>query len=100
MKVFNGISCFFFLMLAQSAYSQVESVIMGGENDYAQIENDGTLEFKGEATVWEDYQIHPTNKLGQNNTPDWVVFQGGVYGLSFGDSQMDQVFFEMQLPHS
>lgn len=79
--------------------------VTGG--NYLEIESDGTIEFHGNATVWDDLRV-PANllgRLGVSTDPTWVKVTDngagsvGVYALAFADGQSDEVFFAVQMPH-
>jgi len=55
-----------------------------GAGNYSEFEADGTLEFVGTATVWNDiYFPTTTGKLGGANQPTWTAFQGNTYEYTF-----------------
>jgi len=80
---------------------------IGGASNYSEFESDGTLEFIGDATVWEDLRvpISAIKRLGFSD-PGWVQFKTdgagsvGVYALAFDPSTDEEVYFSCQLPHS
>lgn len=80
-------------------FSQVE---MGGASDYSKVEADGTLEFNGAATVWNDFVVSPDVKSSQSNGPTWQDFiVSTLKALAFsGGTQMGEVFFDVQMPHT
>lgn len=77
----------------------------GGVTNYTKMEADGTLEFNGAATVWDDY-VTPLTKAtfgGAANDPtltklyDDGAGSGGVWALKFNDG--DEVLVTVQMPH-
>lgn len=81
-----------------SLYAQIE---MGSTTDYTEIEADGTIEFHGDATVWNDYVV-PFSAVKTKNTkiPSWESFMGEIYQYAFDGSGTDQeVGFAIQMPH-
>lgn len=80
--------------------AQVE---IGGVTNYTEIEDDGTIEFHGEATVWNDYVVpFVSAKTNTVKPPAWEVFVGGGYQYAFQDvsqSNEQEVGFVIQMPH-
>jgi len=73
---------------------------IGGETDYTEFETDGTIEFHGAATVWDDVRVAASNltKAG-NNDPEYTQYKTngagslGVYTWSFVHTADKEVFF-------
>jgi len=82
-------------------YAQIE---MGSSTDYSEIEQDGTLEFHGEATVWNDYVV-PFSSVKTKSTkpPIWESFMGDIFQYAFKNendqTKEHEVGFVIQLPH-
>lgn len=58
---------------------------VGTETDYSEFETDGTLEFIGDATVWNDiYFPMSSGRIGGANQPTWAAFQGNTMEYTFG----------------
>lgn len=79
---------------------------VGGGN-YIEVEADGTLEFKGNATVWDDIRVPVTStKLGGSRDPGFTVFKTngagsqGVFIYWFDASIEEEIYFTVQMPHS
>ena len=81
----------------------------GGETNYAEFEEDGTLEFNGAATVWEDLRVEPSVRGGvrQPAFEKWFDDSGdssiGVFLYSFTDeveANQKEIHFTMQMPHA
>jgi len=78
----------------------------GAPTNYLDIEPDGTIEFNGNATVWDDYVTPITRATfgGAANDPtltklaDDGAGSTGVWALVFGDG--DEVLVTIQMPHS
>lgn len=78
---------------------------LGGDANYSQFEADGTLEFNGDATVWDDYVVPMSRALfgGAANDPtltkiaDNGASSAGVWAFVFGDG--DEVLVTVQMPH-
>jgi hypothetical protein len=77
--------------------------------NYVEVESDGTLEFHGGATVWDDLRVEPTIKSTGSNDPtftQWFTNGAGSIGLflfNFTDvatANEKEVYFSVQLPHS
>jgi len=77
----------------------------GGTTDFSEFEADGTLEFNGAATVFDDIRVPITairiTGPGGTTPPDEVLYKGGVV-LAFGGAGTDdeKAFFNVQIPHS
>ena len=72
----------------------------GGVTDYSKIEADGTLEFNGAATVWEDQQIDiGAVRLPASESADIVEYLSGL-AIKFTNAQTNRVSFNMQIPHA
>ncbi len=72
----------------------------GGVANYIKIEADGTLEFNGDATVFDDLQVPiSTIRLGGASPADEVAYKDGIV-LSFDNAVDEFIYFTAQLPHS
>ena len=76
-----------------------------GATNYLAVEADGTLEFNGTATVWDDLRVSlDRGKTAGVNVPAFekVIDNGaasaGVYAYNFDDG--DEIWFSVQMPHS
>lgn len=67
-------------------------------NNYSDFESDGTLEFLGDATVWDDLRFPFTqSKLGSNDKPD---FDYTNIGLLFPQNDAsEKIYILAQLEH-
>lgn len=73
--------------------------------NYSEFEDDGTLVFHGEATVWDDLRV-PLERAKDRGAkvPSFEQFKDngaestGVYAYNFGDD--DELFLSVQMPHS
>lgn len=76
-----------------------------GTTNYLKIEADGTLEFNGNATVFDDLRTPLTairiTGPGGTTPPDEVLYKGSVV-LAFGGAGTDdeKAFFVVQIPHT
>ena len=71
-----------------------------GTANYLKIEADGTLEFNGNATVFDDLQVPiSTIRLGGASPADEVAYKDGIV-LSFDNAVDEFIYFTAQLPHS
>ena len=72
--------------------------------NYSEFETDGTLEFHGNATVWDDLRIVPgAFQFAGNADPTLQTWQPGGAGTEFKVykfKENDEVFFTCQIPHS
>ncbi len=85
------------LLFSTLIFSQVE---LGGDTHYSKIEADGTLEFVGDAKVWNDFVVSPDLKPNQSKGPTWTTFLGSLKALAFdGGSSEGELFFDVQMPH-
>ena len=72
--------------------------------NYLKVEVDGTIEFQGNATVWEDLRVPAQNtKLNPSKSePAFESLIGGLLAYKFDASNADDesVHFIAQMPHS
>ena len=71
---------------------------IGGALNYTKIEADGTVEFNGEATVWEDLRV--TLDKGSNSATIDYVFGSGPQIWFFKENASDYMSFVVQMPHA
>lgn len=78
---------------------------VGGASDYTEIEADGTIEFHGNATVWDDANVGGVslggpvaNRPGTETLDDEGGTDTGIYVLGFGIG--DIVSGAIEIPHS
>lgn len=100
------------VILACSSYFLWAQVEIGdGTTNYTEFELDGTMEFNGDATVFEDLRVALTaGKTGLANPPTFSQFRDdgsgspGVYAYAFADeanaSKEQQLMFTVQMPHA
>ena len=84
--------------------SSAGNVWIGGDTNYSKFEADGTLEFIGTATVWEDVRIIPGSfdKPGISD-PSYVAYDvngGGTSTYLTEWALNDIASFTLQMPHS
>ena len=85
--------------VGQAASGTSGESIFGVGANYTKIENDGTVVFNGDATVWEDAQVVlGTVKFAGASDPTWTAYKGGLV-LSFHKAQDNIVYFTIQLSH-
>lgn len=86
-----------------TSWVQTDVVSQFGDADgsnYSEFEADGTLEFNGNATVWDDLQIVMGQlKLPGVSDPSWTAYKG-CYVLTFSKTADNIATFTAQLPHS
>lgn len=85
-----------------STGSQKIGDITGG--NYSEFEDDGTLKFEGDATVWDDIRVTPGgfDRAGSAD-PALVSYQPGGSGIAtflYEWQVNDIAYFTVQLPHS
>ncbi len=71
--------------------------------NYAEFETDGTLEFNGTATIWDDLRT-PVNtvKVPGSKAPTWTSYSAGLLlGFSYQSvgGNEEEVYFTVQIPH-
>jgi len=57
---------------------------IGGASDYLAVEADGTIEFNGEATVWDDLRIIPGNSTDRGHRTRRLSIHPGRFGYGHG----------------
>lgn len=89
--------------------SSGEYMYVGDYNNgnYLAIASDGTLSLVGDATAWEDLRVPVTStKLGGSKDPDFakVLDDGsgsqGVFAYLFSNTTEEEIYFDVQIPHS
>lgn len=104
---FIGIVCVLFLAVNFSDnFIRIDGTPVAHMGDpantanYLKVEGDGTIEFDGDATVWDDLQVNIASiRFAGSNDPTWVAYKGGLV-LSFHPTQDNIIYFAAQLPHS
>ncbi|MEE9548672.1 MAG: hypothetical protein V3V68_04890 [Nitrosomonadaceae bacterium] len=83
------------------------SLIIGDNTDNTEFEADGTMVMNGAATVWDDIRVPALAvRLGVIRPPTFAQMADdgagstGVFALMFADNAEEQVFFNVQIPHS
>ena len=79
------------------AYSSTNTVQIGGSANYSKIETDGTLEFVGDATVWNEFVIPASSTMQGTNPPVWAAFQTGIFAWHFLCAG-GELSFSVQMP--
>lgn len=70
-----------------------------GGGDYSEFEADGTLQFVGDAIVWDDLRVPlSTARTAGANVPTFETFRGSTRAFNFDDG--DEIFLIVQMPHS
>jgi predicted secreted Zn-dependent protease len=86
------------VLMSFAIFGQVE---MGSSTNYTKIEGDGTVEFNGDATVWDDYVVpFASAKLKGTKEPKWEPFIGAINQYNFEEGAEQEVGMSIQLPHS
>lgn len=72
--------------------------VAGGS--YVELNSSGII-LHGGAREWQDLRVTPTAvRVGQHRVPDFADLRGSVRTYCFdGDSKLQQVYFEIALPH-
>ncbi len=68
--------------------------------NYSKIEADGSLEFNGSSTVWEDVRVALITRGSGGTNPTYSQMQGTLYAYKFSGVNINNVYFEIQMPHS
>jgi hypothetical protein len=75
----------------------------GGTTDYLQVESDGTIEFNGAATVWDDFvvpvQVASRSTVPGTTAPNELAYRSGLV-YEFPDAVDRTCYFVIQLPHT
>lgn len=89
-----------FLDLFADGAVRIGNSSAGAPTNYSKIEPDGTLEFNGDATIWDDLQV-PVSliRLPAANPPSVAAYKGGQV-LSFSSASDNYIYFNAQLPHT
>ena len=67
---------------------EASSLHIGGSSNYLEVEADGTLEFHGDATVWDDVRVSlHTARLPASNYPEWKIIVEETGRSFFVDQQ-------------
>jgi len=66
--------------------------------NYSELEDDGTLELHGDATVWEDQQVS-IGAVGKGASFPADTLYKGSQVLAFNKAQLNQIYFTAQLSH-
>lgn len=77
-------------------------VLIGGPDDYLQIDADGTLMLHGNATAWDDLRLAGSSARLGSTAPTLDLFgpSGSLRTLRFNAGQHDEIHFEIQMPHN
>jgi hypothetical protein len=92
----------FLLSIVSLAGLKTDSAYVGGSSNYTVIEKDGTVQYVGNATVWEDANIGAMS-LGTGATaPDPVALGAGAINVLVfdGNATTEQVFSAIEIPHA
>ena len=81
--------------------SQVASLEVGDGTNQMSVESDGTVEFQGTATTFEDLRVPVLSTVkSTSNPPDDIQILGNLVTFGFDKGKTEEVFFVAQLPHS
>lgn len=76
----------------------------GGGTDYVEVEADGTLEFNGTATAWEDLRVPVSAvRVPGAKAPTWTAYSASqLLGFSYQAvaGNEEEIYFVAQVPHS
>lgn len=68
--------------------------------NYSGFEDDGTLVFNGNATVYNDIIMPASNLRPGASPPTFSVFKGGIYGLAFSPTILEEVHGAAEMQHN
>lgn len=106
MKTIISITLF---MLGFAALSIAQVEIGDGSANFTEFEVDGTMEFHGDAIVYDDLVVSFSTGKTSTNPPTFTQFMDngsgstGVFAYLFDDEAANneqQVFFTIQMPHA
>ena len=99
-----------FILLGGIINPLFAQVTVGDETNYSEFESDGTLEFHGDATVWNDYVVPLASAISGKNVPPFIKFMDdgsgsdGVFAFAFEDQSNpgneQSLSFTIQMPHN
>jgi hypothetical protein len=97
----KNIFLLFFLCLFLIGASPQGYLRVGSNTNYTDFDENGTLQFAGDGTVWDDIRVPAStaSRLG-NSDPDYEVFKNGVYAYAFADNVDQELMFSVQVPHN
>jgi hypothetical protein len=86
-------------------FQQTPFTALGDGTNRAVFENDGTLKFEGNATVWDDLMTPGLAMRTNATAPDLITFAPAttnliVYGFNGTGTTVEQTYFSLQFPHS
>lgn len=86
------------------SYDLTSDVKIGTSSNYTQFSSDGSMQFVGNATNWDDIRIIPNVfDVPGGTDPDIISYQPGGSGATlkvYAFAKGDEGFFTVQLPHS
>ena len=108
MKKFTGLFVLIGLLGMGNLIRAQEIQIGTPGTNYSKIEADGTLEFDGDATVWDDLMVFPdATSKGSSNPPTMTSYRKNGAGTSqgtfiwmFAAGTEQELYFTVQIPHS
>ena len=77
---------------------------IGGPANFTKVEADGTVQFNGDAIVWDDLRVTVNQvKVPAAKYPAWTAYSAGLllgYLYQAVEGNEEEVYFVVQLPHS
>ena len=70
------------------------------DSNYSTFEADGTLLLLGSATVWDDIRVSLITRGSGGVNPTFSQIQNSLYAYKFSGTADNEIFFEIQMPHS
>lgn len=77
------------------------TIKLGGDSSYVEINSSGHMQFRKNATVWDDVRVaasHTTRGPGSTK-PDAVAYKTTLMLYGFDDTSEESLHFVVQLPH-
>jgi hypothetical protein len=91
------------LQVGNATTAQEARIGDGGTTDYFQVEADGTIEFNGAATVWDDFvvpvQVASRSTVPGTVAPSELAYRSGLV-YEFPDAVDRTCYFVIQIPHT
>lgn len=78
----------------------LSNIKYGDVSNYSTFEADGTLLLVGNSTVWDDIRVSLVTRGSGGVNPVFSQIQGVLYAYKFSGTADNEIFFEIQMPHS
>ena len=92
------------VVISGSGSGEILQIGSPEEGNYTAFEDDGTIEFNGDATVWDDLRVPVTSvRVPGSKAPTWTSYSAGqllAFDYQAVAGNEEEVYFVAQLPHS